>query len=325
MTLMQFFSGRELQLLGAAVNPDAAAAVASWERWSSQITLEDAQYPERRLLSAVYGHLSLIAPGVDLPKKMRGKARATLASNHVIARATVQLCESLGAASPILLSEAIAICMRFDAWATRDVRAADIHVPAAALKDVGAALSATGWHFQASELLPAPTAPEAAAFGSLSAMKGRLGVRIHWSRSLEGKDGPLTQGMWADAEDVAYLGRTVSIQSAEDSLVAILRDRLRSDDRSEALLAVVDAAWLLPVCRPSRLSSHLATASLSGAFHELATLLQELGAPKEAVSRVSTSSSGPTFDGAMASDANITGRHIPRRRTAAIDVRTAPC
>jgi hypothetical protein len=318
MTLMQFFSGRELQLLDAAVNPDAAAAVASWERWSSQTTLEDAQYPERRLLSAVYGHLSLIAPGVDLPKKMRGKARATLASNHMIARATVHLCESLGAASPVLFSEAIAICLRFDAWATRDVRAADIHLPAAALKDVEAALSTIGWHLQSGELSPALTGPEAAAFGSLTATKGRLGVRIHWSRSSEGKDCPLTQGMWADAENVLYLGRSVSIQSAEDSLVAILRHRLRSDDRSEALLAVVDAAWLLPVCRPDRLSSHLAAASLTGAFHELAALLQELGMPKEAISRVSTSSSSPTFDGAMASDASITARHIPRRRTAAI-------
>jgi hypothetical protein len=322
---MEFFSERELQLLDAAVNPDAAAAVASWERWSSQITLEDALYPERRLLSAVYGHLTLIAPGLDLPKKMRGKARATLASNHMIARATVQLCESLGAASPVLLSDAIAICLRFDAWATRDVRTADIHVPAATLKDVGAALSATGWHFESGELLPALTGSEATAFGSLSVMKGRLGVRIHWRRSAEGKDGSLTQGMWPDAEDVVYLGRSVSIQSAEDSLVAILRDRLTSDDRSEALLAVVDAAWLLPVCRPDRLSSHLATASLTGAFHELAALLQELGVPNEAVSRVSTSGSSPTLDGAVASDARITGHHIARRRTAAIDVRTAPC
>jgi hypothetical protein len=309
------FTPRELQLLTAAIDPDPIAATASWRRWSSQISLEDAPYPERRLLSAVYGHLSLIAPAFDLPSKMRGKARATFAGNHLIAREIFQLRESLSAVTPVILSEAIGICLRFNAWATRDVRVADIHISAGSLKNVGAALSAAGWDFQSDDILRALADPEAASFSTLIAAKGHVVVRIHWRFASERIDGPLTRALWADAESIVYLGNSGRIQSAEDSLVTILCDRLKSDDRSDALLSAVDAARLLPVCRPERLASRLATASLVGSFRELTTLLRELGAPEESVVRI-TSSIAST---AAAID-SITPDSVGRERAATADV-----
>ena len=311
------FTSRELQLLSAAVNPDPIAATASWRRWSSEISLEDAPYPERRLLSAVYGHLSLIAPAFDLPSKMRGKARATFAGNHLIAREMFQLSESLSAVTPVILSEAMGICLRFDAWATRDVRVADIHVSAGALKNVGVALSAAGWEFQSDEILRAFADPEAASFSTLIAEKGRVVVRIHWRFASDRIDGPLTRALWADAESIVYLGNSGRIQSAEDSLVTILCDRLKSDDRSDALLAAVDAARLLPVCRPERLASRLETASLVGSFRELTTMLRELGAPEESVARIKSSIASR---GAAAAIDSITPDSVGRERAATTEV-----
>ena len=83
MTALQL-SRREEYLLDAALNPDAAVAAASWERWASEIQLEDAPYPELRLLTAVYAHLSRVAPALKLPSKLRGKARATFAANNMV-------------------------------------------------------------------------------------------------------------------------------------------------------------------------------------------------------------------------------------------------
>ena len=72
MTALEI-SERERLLLGAALRSDAVAAISDWERWASQIALEDAPYPELRLLTAVYANLSRVAPSYELPRKLKGK------------------------------------------------------------------------------------------------------------------------------------------------------------------------------------------------------------------------------------------------------------
>ena len=59
-------SERQEYLVAAALNPNAVAAVNSWEQWASSIALEDAPYPEVRLLTAVYAHLSRISSNIPV-------------------------------------------------------------------------------------------------------------------------------------------------------------------------------------------------------------------------------------------------------------------
>ena len=118
MTTLQL-SRQEERLLGAALDPDGAAAVANWEEWASQTRLEDAPYPELRLLTAVYAHLSRIAPSLKLPNKLRGKARATFTGNNMLAHGCLPIIEELSRDSPVVLAKGLAICIRFGAWASR--------------------------------------------------------------------------------------------------------------------------------------------------------------------------------------------------------------
>jgi hypothetical protein len=94
------FSDRERLLLGAALCPDPEIATASWERWASQMALEDAPYPELRLLTAVYANLSRIADQFRLPSKLKGKARATFIQNNLLARESLPTIEALSEKSP---------------------------------------------------------------------------------------------------------------------------------------------------------------------------------------------------------------------------------
>lgn len=77
-------SGREELLLKAALSRDPAIATASWEAWTAQIALEDAPRPELRLLTAVHGNLTQIAPQLRLPPKLRGKAKANFAKTNLL-------------------------------------------------------------------------------------------------------------------------------------------------------------------------------------------------------------------------------------------------
>src|SRR4051794_30993932 len=123
------FSERENLLLRAALSPDADVAVSSWKDWAAQISLEDAPYPELRLLTAVYANLSRIAEHFKLPSKLKGKARATFIQNNLLARESLPAIEALDQKCPVLIAKGLAICVRFGAWSSRTMGDADIHVP----------------------------------------------------------------------------------------------------------------------------------------------------------------------------------------------------
>ena len=78
------FSRREEWLLCAALSPEGPIAASSWNEWASEIKLEDAPYPEFRLLPAVYANLNRVAPSLALPDKLRGVATYTFTKNHLL-------------------------------------------------------------------------------------------------------------------------------------------------------------------------------------------------------------------------------------------------
>ncbi|MEO7775516.1 MAG: hypothetical protein ABIT61_12675, partial [Steroidobacteraceae bacterium] len=122
-------SPRETLLLNAALNPQADLAAASWREWAGQIELEVAPVPELRMLTAVYEHLSAIAPALLLPQKLRGKARSTFTRNQLIAGTSVEAIEHLAVSMPVIIAKGLAVCARFGAWSSRQMGDADIYVP----------------------------------------------------------------------------------------------------------------------------------------------------------------------------------------------------
>ena len=75
-------SEREGLLLNAALNRDPALAVASWQAWTAQIALEDAPRPELRLLTAVHGNLTQIAPQLEPAPQTSRKSQGQLCQNE---------------------------------------------------------------------------------------------------------------------------------------------------------------------------------------------------------------------------------------------------
>ena len=144
MTIFQI-SHREELLLRAATDPDGDVAAKMWKAWTREIDLEEAPYPELRLLTAAYGHLTRVAPSLKLPNKLRGKARATFAENSMLAHGCLPIIEELARDLPVLLTKGLAFCIRFNAWSSRTMGDVDIHVARPSLEKVCAVLAQEGW------------------------------------------------------------------------------------------------------------------------------------------------------------------------------------
>src|SRR5690349_2364607 len=118
MTEFRLSESEEL-LLKAALNPSVDIARQSWENWASQGAIENAPHHELRLLTAVYAHLSWIAPAFRLPNKLRGKAKAIFTRSNLLASATLPMINELGRHSPVMLTKGLAMCIRFGTWSSR--------------------------------------------------------------------------------------------------------------------------------------------------------------------------------------------------------------
>ena len=91
-------------------------------------------------MTAVYAHLSRVAPSLKLPRKLRGKAKATFAANSLLAKGCLPIIAELSRRSPVMLTKGVAICIRFDAWSSRTMGDVDIYVTLPFLEEVCAVL-----------------------------------------------------------------------------------------------------------------------------------------------------------------------------------------
>jgi Uncharacterised nucleotidyltransferase len=276
MTALQL-SRREEYLLDAALNPDAAVAAASWERWASEIQLEDAPCPELRLLTAVYAHLSRVAPALKLPSKLRGKARATFAANNMLAHGCLPVIEELSRHSPVVLTKGAAICMRFGAWSSRVMGDVDIHVPRQSFEIACEVLSQYGYTPNYGMTWASLVHRSSLRRDSWNLAKGAVKLDLHWRATMGSTDHWLEQNMWVSAEPAEFLGRKVLLQSSEFAFVTSLHHGFVVGTRGDALQTIVDAALLLPVCKADALLPLLGKADLLGQFRDLISILQQVG------------------------------------------------
>ena len=248
MTISEL-SKREERLLRAALHPDGAVAAASFEEWASEIELEQAPYPELRILTAVYAHLSRVAPSLKLPGKLRGKAKATFAANHLLANGCLPIIEELGQRVPVILTKGVAICIRFNAWSSRAMGDVDIYVPLPFLEEVCGILERSGWIPKYGMTWASLVHRSSLRRNSWNVTKANCDLDLHWRVQEESADDWFMNAMWATAERAEFLGRTVLLQSAEFAFVTSLDHGFGYGTRGDVLQTIVDAASLLPVCK----------------------------------------------------------------------------
>jgi hypothetical protein len=270
-------SAREELLLNAALNPDRAVAVGSWENWRSQIPLEEAPYPELRLLPAVHAHLSRIAPDHSLPNKLRGKARATFTLNKLLAHGSLPVIAELNQHCPVILAKGAAVCIRFDAWASRAMGDIDIHVPLLCLEKACEVFAGSGWTPKYGMTWASLAHRSSLRRDSWNITKGHLDLDIHW-RFKEGDAAEwLDTAMWSSAERMDFGGQSLALQSPEFAFAASLSHGFEGGTRADAFQTIVDSVSWLPVCRLSLLSDLLHRARLMPRFRTLASILQKVG------------------------------------------------
>ena len=276
MTTLQL-SRREERLLGAALSPEGAVAAASWEEWSSEIKLEEAPYPELRLLPAVYANLSRVAPSLKLPDKLRGKASYTFTKNHLQAHGCLPIIEELSQHSPVLLTKGMGICIRFAAWSSRVMGDVDIHVTLQSLEKVCEVLARSGWSPKYGMTRASLVHRSSLRRDSWNFTKGTLDVDIHWRVKPGTAEGWLSRNMWASAERAEFRGRTLLLQSPEFALITSLNHGFVHGSHADALQTIVDAASLLPACKADLLVPLLNKSDLLMQFGDLISILRKAG------------------------------------------------
>jgi putative nucleotidyltransferase-like protein len=270
-------STNETSLLNAALNPDATLAAQAWQDWSSQREIESAPFPELRLIPSVYAHLSRVAPTLELPNKLRGKARAVFTRNRLLAHECMPLVEELGRHCPVMLTKGLGICVRFDAWSSRPMADADIYVPEEALRKAAEALVQAGWTPLVGLSLPSLLRRCSLRRNSWNFVKGQVSVDLHWRVQAGPRADWLARHMWASAEKFELPGQSVLLQSPEFAIAAALGGFAAGEERGTALQTIVDCAWLLPLCKDNRLHPVLKNANLLSQFADLAAALDKVG------------------------------------------------
>ena len=269
-------SEREELLLKAALHRDPELAAASWEAWTARIALEDAPRPELRLLTAVHANLTRIAPGLCLPPKLRGKAKANFTRTNLLARATLPALEELGRHSPVMLTKGMAICIRFGAWSSRSLFDVDFHVPSDALDKAYQVLVEDGWTPAFGLTRLSLLHRSRMRRDSWNFYKERAELDLHWRLGGTPFEDWLAKEMWATGEEVEFNGRRLVLQSPEFALLSSLQHGFVGT-HADRLQTVVDAAALLPLCEKERLLLLLRKADLLDALDDLLSIFEKAG------------------------------------------------
>lgn len=266
-------SDREALLLKAALVSDAAVAAASWQQWASGMPLEDAPGTELRLLPATYANLRRLTPSLALPNKLHGLVKLNFSKTHRLALGSLPVLESLSRHCPVMLTKGVAMCMRFNSWASRPMVDVDIHVPFEALDKVCQVFAESNWTPRYGMTGESLVRRSCMRRNSWNFTKDLVDVDLHW-RLRGGSTEPwLERQMWESGEEVEYSGRTLLIQSPEFAVISSLNHGFRQGNRSDLLQTVVDSAWLLPVCKSDELLHLLSKAELLDPFKVLIGIL----------------------------------------------------
>lgn len=247
-------SGREADLVHAALSQDRSTALKAWDSWCGSVILEEAPHAELRLLPMVHANLSRVAPNFPLPAKLRGKARATFTFNRLIGHEALPVLRALGAAMPVMVTKGIAFCVQFNAWAYRQTGDVDVHVRYRHLRPAVDIFTGLGWTPKYG------MTPRSLKFrtplrrNSWNLAKGKGDIDLHW-RLLECETaGRLADMFWNSAVASSLFGVPVMTPSPEFSVVGSLHHGFREGTRADILQTLVDCWHWLPLCDRTHLA-----------------------------------------------------------------------
>ena len=112
---------------------------------------------------------------------------------------------------------------------------------------------------------------------SWNVTKGASDLDLHWRAQEEPPRRLALRTMWATAEHMEFLGHAVLLQSAEFAFVSSLTHGFKEGTHADMLQTVVDATYLLPLCRPKLLTTLLSRTDLVAQCGDLFTMLEKLG------------------------------------------------
>jgi hypothetical protein len=267
----------EQALLNAALNPDSTVAVASWQGWAGRVVIETAPMNELRLLLPVYDHLSRVAPEIELPNKLRGKARANFSKAQFLAYATLPIIQELSLHSPVMMTKGMAMCVRFNAWSWRPMLDIDVYVPRRAADNAFNILAERGWTPHHGMTWPSLRHRSSFRRDSWNFTKGRAEIDLHWRMKAGSLENWLARQMWKSGEQFEYSGQPLLLQSPEFAFISSLNHGFLQGSHSDVLQTVIDTAWLLSICKAEELAHLISKAELSEPFRRLAAILAGVG------------------------------------------------
>lgn len=272
-------SDRERLLLKAALCQDAPTAIASWEEWASQISLEAAPYPELRLFNAVHENLTRIASSFPLPRKLDGVAKATFVTNNHIARQCLPVIEAIGQHSPIMIMKGLAMCIRHNTWSSRAMGDADVQIPFERLEVVADMLEQSGWVPKYGLSWTSLVHRTALRRSSWNVARNGVELDLHWRAHAGVEDPAIARQMWATAEPAHYFNRSVLIQSHEFAMISILDFGFMLGSPAEKLQAIVDTSKVLPKCNPDILMPLIARRDLFDTYNAVVSTVEAAKRP----------------------------------------------
>lgn len=262
----------ETLLLRAALHPVIDSAVAAWKSWAAARVLEEAPYPELRMLPAVYGRLGQAAPGLALPEKLRGKARATFTRNQLLAHGSLSALQALAAEMPVMLVKGAALCARFNNWSSRAMGDIDVLVPIDRLEAAGEILAAGGWIPKYGMTWASLNHRTSLRRNSWNIARGNADVDIHWRFLDEASGAALDRELWGSADTATFFGVKVCVPSPEFAVVIALRHGFLEGTHGDRLQTALDVSAYLPLCNRTALADLIAAAGLSEAYDQLQSI-----------------------------------------------------
>ena len=254
-------------------------AIAGWSQWSAETSLEDAPYPELRLLPSVYAHLSRAAPGMPLPQKLKGKARATFTQNAILTHGSREILAALvEEGAPVLLAKGVDFCFRFNAWSRRPMGDIDIYVPEAKLALACGVLAKESWTPRYGLTWASLIHRTSLRRESWNITKEFGNLDLHWRLHDAPGSLALEKELWAAAETVDFNGLNVRRPSPEFALLLALQHGLLTGTRSDILQMVVDSASWLSICNAAVLDEILERSAMRKAFDAVREVHRRIGA-----------------------------------------------
>ncbi|HET6390220.1 nucleotidyltransferase family protein [Hyphomicrobium sp.] len=226
----------DLLLQACLAPPDAARA--AWHRWLKNRELDDASWPEMRILAPLSGRLRTLDPDSTYRPRIEGLAKSHWTQTQFMLGETLPAIKALRKAGIecMLIKGAAGYAEGFGPTVRRLMGDVDILVRQEDGPRAAAVLTASGWESTNgdSALLLKQLAPLRASSNYRRGVYGEVDLHtqaFHFCR----RDSELESALWRDARSISFGGTDVCVPSSADSMVISLAHGVAGADGDWAI------------------------------------------------------------------------------------------